>query len=959
MIRFLIDAKSNWANLTFVFNTLVSCNRTKIGWLFFATVFLVFVGGHRVDAATLAKAKATVDLGSLAAVYDGQPHAATATTVPSGLTVDFTYDRKTAVPSAAGFYTVVGTVNDPNYVGSATGTLVISNATITLGNLSSTYTGSAQPATVVTDPAGLKTTLTYNGKATSPVNAGSYAVVATVNSGGEVARNSGTLVISPAAATVTVNDLTTPYTGKPIPATAVTVPAKLPVSFTYNGVGTAPTATGTYTAEGTVTNPNYTGTGTGTLTITPVPPAAITEAATSKTTSGATLNGLVNPKGTATTATFEYGTTTAYGTTTPGVAAGDGSTNAKVSSAITALAYGTLYHFRVVAQTATSTVDGADMTFLTAGPTFASAAATTLYSASGTQVGFGVNPNGVATSVYFKYSTDPTFATFSQTAAQSIGAGRVEVPVSGFFGELSPSTTYYYELVTTSSAGTFVGPVESFTSPPFGATLIAKTGDAADGTGGGTYDAFGDVAINNNEKVTFAASLNLHKASPAITELNDLGIWANQATGTLDLIAQTGEAAPGVTKGTFSIFGDPVYNENNQVAFGARLTGVTNAMADGVWSTSSGALSLVAQQGSLARGRNGTTLTTYSALEAVGLSDANTIIVANLTLGGGVTGSNDLGIWEGTLYSNLALVLRTGDTVGGKVISTMDLVSSQPLIEGQTRNFASHTGDLAVLANFADRTTGIVRSIGGTEDLADKVGDVAPGTGGATFSVFRSPVINNNNDHVAFEATLAAGSEVKSTTNAGIWADDGNGALQLVARTGQSGTNFLGLSDPLDNDNDVTAYAATYKSGTTAVAGLFCSNQSEPVAETHQQAPGFPTGVTFSTFDVMALANSGGAGNDGGLAFEATVTGAGVTSANNTGIWAVDSTGELQLVMRTGDTFNVASSGTPVYKRVSELSFLPYATGVDGQTRTLAKNEDMAITVVFSDGTDAVFYVLF
>ncbi len=911
--------------------------------------------GSATGTLVISEGKATVVLGNLAATFDGNPHAATATTTPSGLTVDFTYDRKSTVPSAAGFYAVVGTVNDPNYVGSSTGTLVISNATITLGNLASTYSGGAQPATVVTDPAGLKATLTYNGKATSPVNVGSYAVVATVNTGGEVARATGTLAISPADATVTVNNRSAIYTGKPIAATAVTVPAKLPVSFTYDGSGTAPTVTGTYTVVGTVTNPNYTGSGTGTLTITPVPPTAVSAAATAITTGGANLNGTVDPKGSATTVVFEYGTTTAYGSTTPGIMAGSGDANVKVSTPISGLAYGTLYHFRAVAQTAASTVDGADLTFRTLGPTFALAPAAPLFSASGTQVGFGVTPNGVATSVYFKYSTDPTFGTYSETAPQSIGAGKAEVVASAFFGELLPSTTYYYEIVTTSSAGMFVDPIGSFVTPAFTTSLIVKTGDTANGTGGGTYDEFGDVAINsNNDGIAFAASL---KITSSITSTMDLGIWANQGTGTLDLVALTGQAAPGITGGIFATLADPVYNENSQVAFGALIDGATATSGEGVWSTSSGTLSLVAEQGNPAPGRNGATLTAFSALDAVGLSDDNTIVIANLASGVGVTSANDLGIWEGTLSSNLTLLLQTGDVVGGETISGVELTSAQPLLEGQTRDFASHSGDLAVLAFFLDKTTGIVTSIGGAEALACEVGEPAPGTGGATFSAFSSPIINNS-DHIAFEATLAISGGVTKSTNAGIWAG-GSGALQLVARTGQVGTSFLTLSDPLDNDNDVTAFAATYKSGATTETGLFCSNQSGPVAETHQQAPGCSTGVFFSTFNVMALADSGGESNDGGLVFEATVTGTGVTTANNKGIWAVDSTGTPQLVMREGDIFNVPVNGTPSYKRVSELAFLPYSLTVDGQTRTLAKNEDMAITVVFSDKTNAIFRVQF
>ena len=68
---------------------------------------------------------ATVALGGLTQTYDARPKSATATTVPAGLAVAFTYNGATNQPVATGSYTVVGTVVAPEYAGSATGTLTI------------------------------------------------------------------------------------------------------------------------------------------------------------------------------------------------------------------------------------------------------------------------------------------------------------------------------------------------------------------------------------------------------------------------------------------------------------------------------------------------------------------------------------------------------------------------------------------------------------------------------------------------------------------------------------------------------------------------------------------------------------------------------------------------------------------------------------------------------------------
>ena len=73
----------------------------------------------------------------------------------------FTYNGSATVPTGAGSYTVVGTINDANYQGSATGTLVIRQGygSIALGGLSQTYDGSAKAATATTTPSGLAVTV--------------------------------------------------------------------------------------------------------------------------------------------------------------------------------------------------------------------------------------------------------------------------------------------------------------------------------------------------------------------------------------------------------------------------------------------------------------------------------------------------------------------------------------------------------------------------------------------------------------------------------------------------------------------------------------------------------------------------------------------------------------------------------------------------------------------------------
>ncbi len=216
------------------------------------------------------QATATVTLGSLSQSYTGSPLSATATTNPAGRTVVLTYDGNATAPTNVGINPEVGNVVDPNYTGSASGTLTISKgvATVTLGNLSQIYDGSAKSATATTNPAGLPVQITYNGSGTPPTNAGSYLVVATINSPNYTGSMTGTLTIGQTSATVTLDDLSQPYDGTPKSVTTTTNPAGLTVTVTYNGSATAPTYPGSYAVVATINDPNTTGSASGTLTIT-------------------------------------------------------------------------------------------------------------------------------------------------------------------------------------------------------------------------------------------------------------------------------------------------------------------------------------------------------------------------------------------------------------------------------------------------------------------------------------------------------------------------------------------------------------------------------------------------------------------------------------------------------------------------------------------------------------------
>lgn len=153
--------------------------------------------GSATNTLNIAKASGSVSLGSLSQTYDGTAKSATSTTTPNGLTVTYTYNGSSTAPTNAGSYTVIGTISDTNYQGSATNTLNVAqaSASITLSGLTQVYDGTAKSVTATTTPVGLTVSITYDGSSTAPSGFGSYTVAASISDTNYIGTQGGTLVI--------------------------------------------------------------------------------------------------------------------------------------------------------------------------------------------------------------------------------------------------------------------------------------------------------------------------------------------------------------------------------------------------------------------------------------------------------------------------------------------------------------------------------------------------------------------------------------------------------------------------------------------------------------------------------------------------------------------------------------------------------------------------------------------
>jgi hypothetical protein len=164
----------------------------------------MYLGTAATGTVIYAKAAATVFLGDLSHIYNGLAKAASATTMPAGLSVEFTYDGNAGAPTNAGSYAVTGTVDDVNYQGSAADTLVISRGqdTIIFDATNQVYDGTGKAVTATAD-SGSPVAVTYDGSPDLPVNVGTYAVTGVVNAANWAATNSATLAITKADQVIT------------------------------------------------------------------------------------------------------------------------------------------------------------------------------------------------------------------------------------------------------------------------------------------------------------------------------------------------------------------------------------------------------------------------------------------------------------------------------------------------------------------------------------------------------------------------------------------------------------------------------------------------------------------------------------------------------------------------------------------------------------------------------------
>ncbi|MBE0568562.1 MAG: hypothetical protein IH577_02650 [Deltaproteobacteria bacterium] len=325
-------------------------------------------------------------------------------------------------------------------------------------------------------------------------------------------------------------------------------------------------------------------------------PATQVSSATEIDVADATLNGVVNPNGLATTALFEWGTSPTLSSyaSTPDQNVGSGVYNVPISAQISGLADETTYYYRVCATNSQSTIRSAITTFTTASagvlPGATTTAATSVGATSATLNGT-VTPNNQSTSAWFEWGTSSSLSSYTSTSAQDAGSGTASQAISAGLTGLTSGTTYYFRVAASNTAGTVKGAILSFVpgAPPTVSTLSATSVGVSTATLNGTATPNGLAATawfewGTSSTLSSYSSTSSQAIGSGTTSQPVTRALSGLSAGTVYYFRVVAQNASGTQRGTIRSFTTtsssgaplPTTLEPERIATGAICNGKVN-----------------------------------------------------------------------------------------------------------------------------------------------------------------------------------------------------------------------------------------------------------------------------------------------------------------------------------------------------------------------------------------------
>lgn len=489
-------------------------------------------------------------------------------------------------------------------------------------------------------------------------------------------------------------------------------------------------------------------------------------------------------------------------------------------------------------------------------------------------------------------------------------------------------------------------------SPSIGAVplrTVALSGQQAPGTPDGVvFTNFNRPQMNALGEVSFTSGLE----GPGVGVRSRQGLWSER-TGDINLIVRLGGPAVGTSGGGIhSSLSNHEISDVGSNAFSGTLIGRGSERA--IFSNASGELRLIARENDTAP--NEAADFTYRDIR-----DHRSNSLGKLAFTGAVSDTliraDDIQkIWlvdEGLPQT----IAQGGDLAPGAGNDLRFAYFSRPTLNS--------SGQLAFIANLSDfspsdpQRPSIWSNAPGSLTLVARTGQSGPGVPvGESFGSFDfvGPTINAAGQ-VAFRGILFDDLTNRESGD-GIWLHQPeSNELQLIARSGLPAAGIDGVvygeaSFPLLSSNGAVTFT-TQLAGvgvdTTNDAALWSgtSENLARIARLGEQAPGTSDGVVFSEFTRFVAANASGQ-----VAFVANVSGTGIDSSNDRGIWAQNRQGVLQAILLEGTTLEVSPGVFKTVESVVMTSNRGDDTGYGGSFNDLGQ---IAFWASFTDDTQGLF----
>jgi len=457
-------------------------------------------------------------------------------------------------------------------------------------------------------------------------------------------------------------------------------------------------------------------------------------------------------------------------------------------------------------------------------------------------------------------------------------------------------------------------------------TVFAKLGPPAQGPFGGALKANNRTAV-----AIFAGDGRVRAVVGGITPLAPIET----------LYSKLGEPSGDAALATVRTKAGSITSKNDQLLLGGLIAGpVRIAVREGITEVD---------------GLPGVTVKSFVAIEGSPTAGAPIFFRAMLQ-GGDTTSKDDMALCAALADGTLRVLVREGQEIvsGGKkvtIIGTLVAAKGTPA-EGRWR-----AGDeaLGVRLSFSDKSNAIYSiPVAATSPMdwelaLDTATPLGAPLAGVNIASLGLPGFGAQS--VAFLAKLkTAPNLVKSSDDQALFVSDANG-LALLAREGSPAAGVLEgkyktFSDPVSGASGDTAVLGTATVGKKSGTYLWHAPAGDSLALLTSVGENAPGGGKFASFTSLAFPD----GPTSGPLFTAKLANSStnlpaITGKNNFGLWAVDSTGTLVKLLRTGDTIRFNGED----REVKSFTALVTAPGSIGAARGYDHTGNVTVLATFVD----------